>query len=192
MCVPRVHRRVFTCAHFCVSTRHVFVFQENTCCYQMNTCVSVFLRAHKCLCSRVQCTCVCSLVHMCVFTCSHVCLPRVHIYLCSRLHTCVLIRHVYVFQLSTCLFSDEHSRVFHVYTYVCSRVPHVCSNWTRVCVPGEHTVVVFPGAHLCECSRVHICVFTCIHRCAHVCSTKTHVYVSGGQMCVPREHITMC
>ena len=138
--VPRVHRRVLTCAHFCVPTRHVFVSQENTCLLSDEySCVSVFLRALRSVCSSVQYTCVGALVHMCV--CVHVCAcvspTCTHICVFTCAHMCGLIRHVYVFQVNTCLLSDEHSCVcvFHVYTYV-------CSNWTGVCVPGEHTVVI--------------------------------------------------
>ena len=86
---------------------------------------------------------------MCVVTCAHVCLPRVHIYLCSRVHTCVLIRHVYVFQVNTCLFQMN--------THVCSTCTHMC---VHVC-----THVFQLDTCLRECSRVHICVFhvyTCV------------------------------
>ena len=40
---------------------------------------------------------------------TRVCVPRVHIYVCSDVHTCVPIGHV--FQENTRLFSDEHTGV---------------------------------------------------------------------------------
>ena len=50
-----------------------------------------------------------------------------------------------------------------------------------------------PGAHICECSRVHICVFTCAHMCVpRVRTCVLRVCVPGEQMCVSREHISMC
>ena len=113
---------VFTCTHFCVPTRHVFVFQENTCllsdeysCVCLCFCVRINVCVH--LCS----TRVCSLVHMCVFT---------------RADMCVLIGHVFAFQENTRLLSDGHAGVC-----VCVSGEHtVVIGWARwcVCAPGVH------------------------------------------------------
>ena len=66
------------------------------------------------------------------------CVPHVHIceFMCP--HMFVAIGHVFVFQVNTCLFSDER-------TCVC------------VCVPGAHIY-----------KYINMCVFTCTHMCVHV------------------------
>ena len=158
VCVPGAHICVFSRVDICVShvytdmclRVHTSVFQLDTClcsrrariCYQMNTRVCLcFLRAHQRVCSCVQYTCVCSLVHMCVFMCAYVCLPRVHICVFTCLHMCVLMRHTYVFQVNTCVFSDERSCVC-VFRVQKSVYPNVCST----------------------------CAHMCVHVCAYVCS----------------------
>ena len=186
MCVSRVHRRVFTCTHFCLPTRRVLVFQENTCLLlDEYSCVSVFLRAHKCVCVCVHacsthvcvplCTCVCAHLCACVSpTCTQRC-----VFTCA--HMCGFIRHVYVFQVNTCLFSAEHPCVCSTCTHVCSRV-RTCVFQLDTCLRSMRThgchrmsaLACVPGAPLCECSRssrVHICVFTCTHMCVPLVRT---------------------
>ena len=114
-----VHVYTYVCSRV-----HTVVFQLDTrlcsrrprVCYQMNTRVCLcFPRAHKCVCSHVQYTCVfhvCTCV--CVFTCAHLRLPRVHICVFTCTHMRVPIGHVFVFQENTWLLSDEHN------TRVCS------------------------------------------------------------------------
>ena len=112
VCVPRVQRRVFTCTHFCVPIRHVFVFQENTCLSSdEHSCVCLcFPRAHRCVCvcSRVQYTCVgvCS-------TCAHMCVHACTFMSPTCTHMCVPVGHVFVSQVNRC--------VFHVNTLACAR-----------------------------------------------------------------------
>ena len=123
MRVPRVHTCVFTCAHMCTH------FQLDTCLFQENTCllsdeylcVSVFLRAHKCVCSRVQYTCVRSLVHMLVLTCSHL-----YTYMC--VHVCT---HV-------CSYQTRAQMCVHV------------SNWTRVCVSKNIRLLSDERTNVCS------------------------------------------
>ena len=97
VCVFRVRICIYIYKYVCVhvytyvcSRVHTVVFQLDTrlcsrrprVCYQMNTRVCLcFPRAHKCVCSHVQYTCVCST--FAVFTCTHMC---VHVYtrLCSN------------------------------------------------------------------------------------------------------------
>ena len=68
-------------------------------CYQMNTRVCLcFPRAHKCVRSHVQYTCVCcTCAHVCVFT--HLRLPRVHICVFTCTHMCI--------PMDTCLCSNR-------------------------------------------------------------------------------------
>ena len=116
MCVPLVHRRVFTCAHFRVPTRQVFVFQKNTCLFSDEyACLSVFLRAHKCVCvfkcSTHVCVFPCAHVHVCTcvsLTCTHVCA-----FTCANM--CVLIRqcsrvHIWVCVFLPCQFFSLRGR----------------------------------------------------------------------------------
>ena len=69
---------------------------------------------------------------------------------------CVPIGHVFVFQVNTCLFSDER---------------------TCVCVPGAH---IYMCVCVCVCSRLHICVFTC----THVCVPIRHTVVFQENTCL--------
>ena len=142
MCVSRLRRRVFTCTNFSVPVRHVCVPGDRVFVIRgalVHVCLC-FPHAHKCVCSRVQYTCVCSTcAHVCVHvytfvssTCTHMC-----VHVCA--HFSVPIGHVFVFQVNTRLFSDEHSHVcvcvFRVHIFVCV---HVCGN---VCSTCFHTCV---------------------------------------------------
>ena len=175
-------------AHECVFRVHIYiyvlfytsVFQLDTClcsrrtrvCYQMNTRVCVCLRfcVHINVCVHVCSTRVCSLVRMCVFTCAHVCVPTGLVYVCQE---------------NTCLLSDEHLSAPHVCstcTHLCVQVcTHVRSNWTRACVPGEHTHI-YIYIYVFVCSRVHTSVFqldTCL------CSRRTRVcYQMNTRVCL--------
>ena len=121
LCVPRVLICVFTCAHMCVPTGHVFVFQENTCMLSdERVCVCVWA------CSA--CTCMCVHLYLCS-TCTHLC---VHVYT----HVCS-IGHMFVFQVRTCLLSDERTRVCvpGAHKYLCVHVcTYVCPACTQTCV----------------------------------------------------------
>ena len=126
MCVHGTHC-VLARAHMCVPTGHVFVFQEDTCL----------------LADERVCVCVSApRAHVCVFICTHMCVPHVHIceFMCP--HMFVPIGHVFVFQVNTCLFSDER-------TCVC------------VCVPGAHIYI-----HMC----VFTCTHMCVHVYTRLCS----------------------
>ena len=193
-CVFRAHVYTYvcptctqTCVHFCVPTRHVILFQENTCLLSNEySCVSVFLRANVsvhvcnprvCVCVRVPfCTCVCSRVHMCV--------PHVYTYMCV-----------------------------HVYTYARATWTRVCVPGGQVCVPREHMTMCYVNMFssydifslqvcTCMCSRKRMIVFevrTCVcvrfrrafmlaHACTYVCSTCAHMCALLAQFtCVPRE-----
>ena len=134
------------------------------------------------------------------------CVPHVHIceFMCP--HMFVPIGHVFVFQVNTCLFSDERTcvcvfrvRIYiykyvcvHVYTYVCSRVHTVvfqldtrlCSRRPRVCYQMNTRVCLcFPRAHTCVCSHVQ---YTCVcSTCAHVCVfTCAHLRLPRVRICV--------
>ena len=166
VCVQRVHRRLFTCTHFCVPNRHVFVLKENTCllsdeysCVCLCFCVRINVRVFACAVHM----CVFPCAHVCVFTCAHVCFPRVHMRVCSRVHTCV-----FAFQENTLLLSDEHTGVFrvhiyvsvHVRTYVCSRKRMIVFE-VRTCV---RVCVCALGAQLCLLTRAHMRVPR-VHAC---------------------------
>ena len=149
MCVCSGCAYICVCVHvytYVSSRAHTSVFQLDTrlcsrrtrVCYQMNTRVCLcFPRAHKCVCSHVQYTCVCCTcahvcVHVCAFaspTCTHMCV-HVYTHVCSN-------GHVFVFQVNTCLFSDEHSCVcvFRVRVYMCVfTCTHMCVHmYTRLC-----------------------------------------------------------
>ena len=69
------------------------------------------------------CVCVSApRAHVCVFICTHMCVPHVRIcdFMCP--HMFVPIGHVFVFQVNTCLFSDERTCVCvpgaHIYIYI--------------------------------------------------------------------------
>ena len=167
-------------------------------------CVCVFrARINVCvhMCSTHVCVprVLCSRVHICVFTCTHVCVP---------------IRHTVVFQENTCLLSDEHSCVcvcsgcayicvcVNVYTYVCSRVhtsvfqldTRLCSRRTRVCYQMNTRVFLcFPRAHKCVFTcAVHMCVFhvCCVHVYTYVCSrVHTSVFQLDTRLCSRRTRV---
>ena len=79
---------------------------------------------------------------------THICVPGVRMCVCARgahvllsdehacAHMCLRV-HICVFHVYTYVCSRVHLCVFHVYTFG----THVRSNWTRVCVPGEHMFV---------------------------------------------------
>ena len=127
---------------------------------------------------------VCSRVHICVFTCTHVCVP---------------IRHTVVFQENTCLLSDEHVRVcllrvhFFVCVFsahiVCSRV-HTCAFQLDTCLCSRRTHVCYQ-MNACVCvsaPRAHVCVFICTHMCVphvHICVFMCpHMFVPIGHVFV--------
>ena len=67
---------------------------------------------------------------------------------------CVPIGHVFVFQVNTCLFSDERTCVC-----VCPGCAYICVcvfTCTHVCVPIRHTVVF--QENTCLLSDEHSCV----------------------------------
>ena len=160
--VNRVHICVFTCAHMCVPTGHVFVFQEHMFVIRRTrvcVCVCVCLRVLACthMCFHVY-TYVCSHVHVCVF--------HVYTFVCSRVHTCAFQRHVYVFQENTCLLSDEDTCVLRMRMYVCSRV-RICVVYTcaHMCVPTGHVFVFRKHVFIIRRTRVCVCVL-CVCVCA--------------------------
>ena len=72
------------------------------------------------------------------------------------------------------------SRV-HICVFTCVPIGHVLAfqENTRL-FSDEHTGA---GAHLCECSRVHL-FYMCVHVYTYVCSTCTHMYVPLGHVFV--------
>ena len=106
---------------------------------------------------------------------ARVCVFRVHKYMC--VFTCT---HMYVPHVHICVFTCTHIYV---------------SNWTRVCVPREHTAVIrragwcvfrvyiYVSVHVCiyVSSRVNICVCS---MCAHMCVPIEHVFVFQMIRCV--------
>ena len=174
------------------SRAHTSVFQLDTCLCPRSTRVcldehSCFPRAHKYLYTCVCSTCAHVCVHVCTFvtpTCTHMC---VHVK-----DMCVPIGHEHMFQMITrvCVPGAQICVCVHVYANVFfSRTPFFiawfCSTCTvftcaHMCVPINWTFlrsirthgcyqmsarVCVPGARLCVCSRLHICVFTCTHMC---------------------------
>ena len=117
MRVARVHRRVFTCTHFCVPNTHVFLCSRRTrVCYEMNTRVCLcFPLAHKNVCVHVCST------HVCAHVCALVSPTRTH--MC--VHVCTHVRSNWT---RVCVFTC---------TQTCVPRVHI-----RVCVPGEHMVVM--------------------------------------------------
>ena len=89
----------------------------------MNVCVWV-PRAH-----------VCSFVHICVF---HA-VPRAHICVFTCADICDPIGHVFVFQVSTCLFQmNARERVFPVHMYIYIYMCVCVSTGTHMRVPRVH------------------------------------------------------
>ena len=119
------------CTLMCV---HVF---RHVCSYQTRVCVPgehmfVIRRTRVCVCSACTCVFTCAQmcvprVRICVFTCAHMCVPTGHgTHVCYQMNTCVCLLRVHMY---VCSF--VHTCVFHVYTYVCSRVHTMLD--TRLC-----------------------------------------------------------
>ena len=112
ICVPLVHRRVFTYTHFCVPTKRVFVLTR-ICC-QMNARVCLGFCVHINVCIHVCNIYVCIPLCICVYSYMHIYVPRVPIYIYICIH------------------------VVHIYVYLCV---YMCVLIRCMCVPREHMFV---------------------------------------------------
>ena len=77
---------------------------------------------------------------MCVFTCTHMRVPRVHRCVFTCAHMCVSVGQVFALQENTWLLSNEHTCVPGAHICECSHMcvhvcEYVCSTRTHMCVP---------------------------------------------------------
>ena len=167
-------------------------------------CAHVPLCTCVCVCSRLR-VWVSHVNNMCVHVCAHVCSYQTRVAntcFFSDEHSRVCSGCIYVY-VCVHVCATVCKCVFHVWTHVCSRV-RTCVFQLDPCLHSRRTHGCYRMSAL-VCVRVHI--YVSVHVCAHVCSRvhlcvphvracvfhlDTFVGVSGGQMCVPSEHDTMC
>ena len=143
-----------TCTRMC-SRVHTCVFQLDTClrsrrthgCHRMSTLVCV-PGAHLCECSHV---------HMCVFKCAPMCVPRVR--------TCVFHLDTGVRMLGCCCWASWAVRLLGWAVGRLLLGSCLCSRWANVCFTRTHYYVL--GEHF----LLHLATYL-LPRCTHVCAPE--------------------